>query len=98
MEKTGESSESCLQRAVELSTEIKKKESDVSDVEKHYNEISGLENPTTLSAKLSALRGKWKEVKIHLREYQLYRHFIVLFQKGVHFVGCNRIQDRSLFS
>ena len=41
---------------------MRKREDDVADVEEKYAEIKGLENPTTLDAKLTSLRGRWKEV------------------------------------
>lgn len=66
-----------LLAAQRLMSDVMSKESELTQVEEFSCQTPGLESPTTLDAKASTLRGKWKEVNICLLATSTYRVYKV---------------------
>jgi len=64
MEKVDANTTQSLESANQLLAEVRRKENDVKEIEERYSSMQGLEKPTTLDARLTTLRGKWKEVRV----------------------------------
>ena len=71
IEKSDDNAEIQFHRAREISGAVLGKQAELAVLEQRCVEIEGLENPTTLDAKLATVRGKWKQVKSLIIDFVL---------------------------